>query len=96
MKTIEDRAIIALNRTWDAIGYDALQTLVDCGEVKDIDHASMSREDVIDMVASCGFVGGYPMDHGDDHEAVTWLEAQPQKVQERILRKAFPHARYGM
>ena len=94
-KTIEQRAIVALARTWDQIGYDCLQAAVDCSEADDINKVSMTRDEVIDMVTSCGFVGGYPETNGGDKEAVEWLEAQPEKIHNRILKKAFPHARYG-
>ncbi len=92
---MEQRAIRALHRTWNAIGYDALQAAVDCGEAKSVDEVTMTRAEVIDMVTSCGFIGGYLADYGDDHEAVAWLETQPRKVQDRLLKEAFPHARYG-
>lgn len=95
-KTMEERAVTALVRTWDAIGYDALQCMVDAGEVKNINQAVMTRAEVIDMVTSCGFVGGYPMQYGDDKEAVKWLEVQTDEVLKPIYKKAFPLARYGM
>jgi len=94
-KTMEQRAIRALARTWEEIGWDALQTAVDCGEADDIDKVSMTRDEVIDMVTSCGFMGGYPETNGGDLEAVKWLDAQPTRVQNKILRKAFPHSTYG-
>ena len=92
---MEQRAVMALARTWDAIGYDCLQCAVDCGEYTNIDAVSMKRAEVIDMVTACGYKGGYPETHGGDKEAVEWLDAQPEKVQNKILKKAFPHARYG-
>ena len=92
---MEQRAILVLVRTWDAIGYDSLQCAVDCGEADSIDTVTMTRAEVIDGVTSCGYKGGYPETYGNDLEAVEWLEAQPEKVQKRILKKAFPHARYG-
>jgi len=94
-ETMEQRAIRALSRTWDVIGYDSLQAAVDCGEAKNVDDVVMTRAEVIDCVASCGFMGGYPESYGGDKEAVEWLESQPEKVQNEILKKAFPHARYG-
>lgn len=95
-KEMIKRAAIALSRTWDVIGYDALQCMVDCGEVKDINRATMSKAEVIDMVTSCGFKGGYPATYGDDKEAVEWLENQDDKTLKKVYREAFPHARYGM
>jgi hypothetical protein len=68
--------------------------MVDCGEVKSIERAVMTRSQVIESVTSCGFTGGYPMSHGGDNEAVEWLEKQPRKRQEQICKKAFPHSRY--
>ena len=94
-QTMEQRAICALARTWDQIGWDALQVAVDCGEVDDINKVSMTRAEVIDMVTSCGFMGGYPETNGGDLEAVKWLEEQSTRVQNKILRKAFPHSTYG-
>lgn len=94
-RKMEQRAISALARTWDQIGWDALQVAVDCGEAKNINDVTMTRAEVIDMVTSCGFVGGYPETNGGDKEAAEWLEKQPAKIQNQILRKAFPHARYG-
>ena len=92
---MEQRAINALQRTWDAIGYDALQCAVDCGEADDINDVVMSQEEVIDMVSSCGFRGSYPMTYGNDKEAVLWLDQQPEAVQNDLLNRAFPHSRYG-
>jgi hypothetical protein len=70
--------------------------MVDAGEVKNINQAVMSRAEVIDMVTSCGYKGGYPMNYGDDKEAVEWLESQTEAKKQVLLRKAFPLARYGM
>jgi hypothetical protein len=69
---------------------------VDCGEAKDVNDVVMTREEVIDMVTSCGFKGGYPETNGGDEEAVEWLDAQPEVTKQRLLQEAFPHERYGM
>ena len=92
---IEQRAVRVLTRTWDAIGYDTLQCAVDCGEADNVDAVSMTRAEVIDMVTSCGYKGGYPAEYGDDKEAVEWLEYLPEKERNKVLKKAFPFKRYG-
>jgi hypothetical protein len=51
---------------------------------------------VIDAVAACGFSGGYPEQYGKDRPAVLWLERQPEREQERILRLAYSLERYGL
>lgn len=33
--------------------------------------------------------------YSDDEEAVQWLSEQTEKIKDQLLRKAFPHARYG-
>jgi hypothetical protein len=86
---MEQRAIRALRRTWEAIGGDYLQLAAEDGATH------MKQDEVIDAVSACGFKGGYPMTHGDDKEAVEWLESQMTKVQDKLLKEAFPHARYS-
>jgi len=90
------RAARALAATWDAIGYDTMQTYVDCGEAENINDVVLTRDEVIDMVTACGYKGGYPMSHGNDKLAIEWLDGQTEEVKQEILMEAFPHARYGM
>jgi hypothetical protein len=92
---MEARAIVALHRTWDVIAGDTLQSVADEKE-KSIEQVLMPRSHVIDMVASCGFTTGYPKTYGRDDEAVEWLENLLPPQQEKILRKAFSHKRYGV
>jgi len=86
---IEERAIRALKRTWQRIGYDILACFGDAEQV------TLDASDVREAVTTCGFATGYPMDHGDDPEAVEWLGSQSEARQERILREAFPRGNYG-
>lgn len=83
---MECRCHSLLNRTWEAIGSDCLQIN---------DGKAMKRLEVIDAVCGSGLVGGYPDTYGNDKEALEWLEKQPRKEQDRIIRKAFPFERYG-
>jgi hypothetical protein len=91
MSDMRSRARAALDNTWQAIGSD----LMACAAEDDSFTGCLSREEVIDAVASCGFKGGYPMSFGEDDEAVKWLDAQPREVQDQILQEAFPHTYYG-
>lgn len=98
MRTMEERAISALHSTWQAIGYDCLVAMTDKAHPteRDIDRVVLRGDDVQEAVSTCGFVGGYPADYGDDIEAVRWLEKLPRAEQERILESAFPNSnRYG-
>jgi hypothetical protein len=86
------RCVSALQQTWSTIGYDALSAGGENPETN-----VFSAEDVRDMVSSCGFLGGYPESYGHDKEAVTWLEHQPDTLQDHILALAFPDGRrYGL
>jgi len=85
---LQERAVHALRRTWQSIGYDVLHAYG--GE-----QVELTAAEVREAVTACGFVGGHPEQYGDDREAVRWLDRQPRTRQERIVRSAFPRGRYG-
>ncbi len=86
-----DRAVAALKRTWNAIGYDCL-----AAGGRNPERTVMSAEDVRDCVGACGFATGYPADYGRDPEAVEWLEGLGYEEADAVLALAFPKGRYGM
>jgi hypothetical protein len=85
-RSMEDRAVAALQRTWHAIGYDAIE-IIEPGE-----HAD--EEYVREMVSACGFATGHPATYGTDPEAVEWLEKLSHEEQDRVLAVAFPKGNY--
>jgi len=88
-KTMWERAVTALQQTWQAIGYDILNCYG--GDV------NLPGDEVQEAVSSCGFAGGYPSMYGGDPLAVEWLEKQERKVQDAVLKEAFPpNINYGM
>jgi len=90
-----ERAALALNRSWHAIGCDVFMALA--GEnVTKAERITLKRADVIDHVTSCGFKGGFPEMYGNDDEAIDWLEQQSKTKVKRVLRLAFPYKTYCM
>ena len=86
------RAVAALHRTWQAIGIDMLACFGESPE-----QVTLSGRDVQEAVASCGFKGGYPEFHGDDREAILWLDNQSEACKRAILDTAFPRSHnYGL
>ncbi len=85
-RTIRERAVRALQRTWNAIASDVLA----CDDRRELD-----AEDVREAVSNAGFTGGYPGTYGDDAEAVKWLAQQDRADQDGILAEAFPNGLYG-
>ena len=87
--TMEERAVRALQQTWQSIGYDVLACYGDA------ERAILDASEIRESVTGCGLIGGYPESYGNDVEAVRWLEEQSEAKQRRIINQAFPKGRYG-
>jgi hypothetical protein len=86
-KKMEQRILIAMQRTWDVIGCDTLTMLEEAGEP-----AVLSKDEVIELVIDADRLREF----GEDKEATDTLYNLPsykQKVE--IGRKAFPFKKYG-
>lgn len=83
---MQKRVIVMMNRTWDAIGGDALQCVEECGG-----RTPIPRAEVIEWVCDADRMDMY----GGDKEAYTFWKTLPRKVQDALAKKAFPFGRYG-
>src|SRR5262252_1636120 len=97
---MEERAAKALRRTWAAIAPDVLENAAGLMRRRakrgtSAESVTLSRDEVIDAVTGCGYANGHPESHGQDEEAIRWLDGQPDAVKERVLRAAFPDTGYG-
>jgi len=101
---IRARAITALQKTWQAIGYDVMSGFAAEAagyptSEPDMEAAAsvvLNEVDVRESVSACGFASGYPDMYGDDKQAIEWLEEQSTAVQDAVLAEAFPEGRYGL
>src|SRR5256885_1768099 len=83
----------ALERTWQAIGYDMLSAAAeDMG--RDIDGVNLPRDDVIEIVLDADYLelnGGLAR----NDPALLWFRALPKAQQDALARKVFPLRSYG-
>jgi hypothetical protein len=79
---MESRIKEALNQTWETIGYDILEAN---------DRKDVTREVVIEMVLDADSFKTY----GGDEEAIAAFYNLTKEERKEMLRKAFPHERYG-
>src|SRR5512139_1056208 len=88
--SMEERAVAALHRTWQTIGGDYIAAAAGCEcdgserNYRKMCRVSLTGEDVQEAVSTCGFMGGYPQDHGGDLEAVEWVEGLSWEEQEAL------------
>ena len=85
------RIQVMADRTWDVIGYDVLQGVAEC-DGKNINSINIPRSEVIETVCDAD----YMLMHGGDGEAYKFWEKLSYSQQAAVVRKAFPHSRYGM
>jgi hypothetical protein len=89
-KEMDDRAMYAVNRTWDTIGGDCLVN--DMGEPDE--SVSIKRADMLELVMDANHMETY----GGDHEAaayVIWMKCQRPAYYKKFIKKAFPYEKYG-
>lgn len=83
------RAAKALENTWDAIGYDVLQSLAEMGEPQELEGGT----EMLSTILNTGGMENY----GRDEEATKWLLWESSKEEREAAAKiAFPHELYGM
>ena len=83
---MQQRIIKAMNKTWQAIGSDALEAVAD-----ELGQDGLSREEVIELVIDAGRVGAF----GNDKEAAEALYKLTYDEMVAIGRKAFPFKTYS-
>lgn len=77
--------IMAL-KTWGVIGADILRIVEEQGG-----NPIILQNEVVDAVCDASYMQMY----GNDEEAYTLWNSLPIDIQENVVKKAFPAARYG-
>lgn len=84
---LKQRIIKAMNRTWDAIGSDAIALTIEYER-----RSWMKQDEVIEMVLDANRMDMY----GDDAEALTEFNKLTYEQMIEIGKEAFPARRYTM
>ncbi len=86
---MDERLARLANDTWDIIGGDVLNACEDCGQ-----KAIMSRNNVIEVVCDADHM----QTNGNDPDAYAYylyLRDKNPKHRNKVMKEAFPFARYG-
>jgi hypothetical protein len=84
---------------WEYIGYDCLQGIVDVGDAKDINSATMPKGQVIEVVLDAGRYEEELKRSKDPlvtDEFLNRWEALSYRQRQNLVRPAFPYRTYGM